>query len=99
MKKALLLATLLALPVAGFAADDKGPQPLKGAPAAKAAPAAKVSKHGPAPKVTKEERRAHVRTGQQRGTAMSACQDKADKQQLRDVDRKVFIAGCVKQGA
>jgi hypothetical protein len=90
MKTALLLATLLALPVAGFAADGKAPPP---------APGVKPAKNVPPPEVTKEERRAHVATGQKRGTAMSTCQEKADQAKLRDVDRKVFIASCVKQGA
>jgi hypothetical protein len=82
MKKSLLLAACLVLPLAGFAADAK-------APAGKTAAA-------PAPAASAINSREAVQASKQRGSAMGACQQQATDKGLIGVERKTFLAACVK---
>jgi hypothetical protein len=82
MKKTLLLAAFLALPLATFAADAK--------------PAAGHAAAAPAPAASAISSREAVQASKQRGSAMGACQQKATDQKLTGEERKTFIATCVK---
>jgi len=90
-RTALLLS--LSLPLLALAADEprkgergdkKGDRPAAAAPAASGA------------KVNKRDSATEIKRNQSRGAAMGDCTKQAADQKLSGVERKQFIATCVK---
>jgi hypothetical protein len=91
MKKFLLIAACLALPLASFAADNK-PAHAKGA----SAPAHAKAARAPAPSASSVSSREAVHASKMRGSANGACQKKATDQKLSGDERKAFMVTCMK---
>jgi hypothetical protein len=100
--KSALALLGLACALGAWAAPNKAANPApnaaaqSNAPASAPAPAAAASHAAPAvPPVTPAQSRLAQRDAKARGSLMAACQAKAAQQQLHDVERRQFIAGCM----
>ncbi len=104
MKKTLLIAAVLALPLSVIAADGgKRGEREEGAKSAAAASAPAEAAHHKAkdPVAVAQHRDAQikeVRSAKERGSRMGACRKEAQDQGLGDADMKQAIADCLKRG-
>lgn len=95
MSKTLIAALALSLPLMAMAEGQKpGHKAGKKPAAAASAPAAPAS--AAAPQANRMVASAALQRNQSRGAAMGACAKKAADQKLADVERKQFIAACMK---
>lgn len=95
MNKTLIAALMLSLPLLAAAEGQKsGHKTAKKPAAAASAPAAPAS--AAAPQANRMATAAALQRNQSRGAAMGACSKQAADQKLADVERKQFIAACMK---
>lgn len=95
MSKTLIAALVLSLPLVVLAEGQKpGPKAAKKPAPAASAPASPAS--AAAPQQNRMVASAALQRNQSRGAAMGACTKKAADQNLQGVERKQFIAGCMK---
>ena len=104
MKKTLLMAAVLALPLSLMAAEGGSPrgerEEAAKAPAAAASGAPSHQHHAKDPVLVaqhRDQQAQEVRQAKDRGSRMGACRKEAQDQGLGDAEMKMAISACLKR--